>query len=70
MHMGGYWVPHLVWSTFRHKKHLSGWLGGLIVGWVVNLGLVLWGADMFNREAVERSVRIIQWIESKVFVQS
>lgn len=71
MHMGGYWVPHLVWSTFRlDKKHLSGWLGGLIVGWVVNLGLVLWGADVFNREVVERSVRVIQWIESKVFIQS
>jgi hypothetical protein len=45
-------------------------MGGLIVGWVVNLGLVLWGADVFNREVVERSVRIIHWIESKFFVKS
>lgn len=71
MHMGGYWVPHLVWKIFRlNKTHRAGWLGGLIVGWLVNLGLVLWAADVFNREVVERSVRIIQWIESKVFVKS
>jgi hypothetical protein len=29
-----------------------------------------WGADVFNREVVERSVRVIHWIESKVFVKS
>jgi peptidoglycan/LPS O-acetylase OafA/YrhL len=71
MHMGGYWVPHLVWRMLGlDEKKLGGWLGGLVVGWLVNLGLVLWGADVFHREVVERSVRLIQWIEKKVFVKS
>jgi peptidoglycan/LPS O-acetylase OafA/YrhL len=70
MHMGGYWVPHLVWKALRlNKQQRGGWLGGLVVGWVINLGLVLWGADVFHREVVEKSVMLIQWIEKKVFVK-
>jgi hypothetical protein len=68
MHMSGYWVPHLVWRVVGQKEDMGGWLAGLAVGWIVNLGLVLWGADVFHWEVVERSVQSIQWIE-KMFVR-
>jgi hypothetical protein len=69
MHVGGYWLPHVVGGVCGlNPKELGGWLGGLGVGWVVNLVLVLWGADVFHREVVEKSVQLIQWIEKKVFV--
>lgn len=71
MHMGSYWVPHLVWRVVEeNQKDTGGWLAGLIVRWIVNLGLVLWAADVFHWEVVEKSVQLIQWIEKKMFVTS
>ena len=73
LHVGGYWLPHLVWEG------LLGWEGipedtgayvlGLGLGWMGCLGLVLWGADVFHREVVEKSVYVIYWFEGFVFVK-
>ena len=69
--MGEYWVQHLGWRVVeQNQKDMGGWLAGLIVGWVVNLGLVLCAANNFHQEAVEKSVELIQWIEMKIFVTS
>jgi hypothetical protein len=63
MHLGGYWVKHLVWRVIeRNRKDMSGWLVLLIAGWAVNRGLLLWVADIFHREVVGKSVQLIQWI--------
>jgi peptidoglycan/LPS O-acetylase OafA/YrhL len=70
MHMGAYWAPYLVWRVLGlNKRRLGGWLGGLVIGWMINFVLVLWGADVFHREVVGRSVMLIQWIEKKVLVK-
>jgi hypothetical protein len=54
----------------KRIRRIWGCLAGLIVGWIVNLGLVLWAADGFHWEVVEKSVQLIQWIEKKMFVTS
>ena len=78
LHLAGYWVPcalwrTLVWETQTEMDVVSipgGWryIFSHVVGWSVNLTLVLWAADVFNREVIERSARWIAWIEELAFV--
>jgi peptidoglycan/LPS O-acetylase OafA/YrhL len=49
MHMGSYWVPHLVWRVVaQNQKDMDGWLAVLIVGWIVNLRVGAVGCGCFS----------------------
>ncbi len=73
LHVGGYWISHLVWEGLGwegvREMGTEAWIFGLGLGWLSCLGLVLWGADVFHREVVERSVYVIYWVEGLVFVK-
>lgn len=68
LHAYGYLVPIWVW-TLVGRESVWGYCVGLAVGWVVNLMVVLWLADVFGREVDERCVRAAKWIEGVCFVK-
>lgn len=68
LHIYGYLVPIWVWRVID-RETVIGHCVGLGVGWVGNLLVVLWAADVFNREVDGRCVKITRWIEEKCFVK-
>ena len=59
----------MYWSRFGGQDTLFGWTMGLSVGWVCNLVLVLWAADVFGREVDGRLARFVVWLQGVCFVK-
>ena len=68
LHIYGYMVPIWVWRVVDRER-VVGFCAGLGVGWICNLLVVLWVADVFNREVDGRCVKITKWIEGMCFVK-
>ena len=68
-----YLVPHWVWwslGTEGIEASNTTWTIGIGVGWVLGLVLILWAADVWQREVEMRTVKVAQKFEKWCFVKS
>jgi peptidoglycan/LPS O-acetylase OafA/YrhL len=69
LHIVGYMFPHMIWH-FTGSSTTALYAFGLIAGWTINLGIVLWVADIYTREVDKRIVHLIDRIEGFCCVKS
>lgn len=74
MFLGPYLFPQFMWAAmgYRFPANTCGmgslaFAVGVSVGWVLNLVVVLWVADIFTREVEERTKRFTFWIRGICF---
>jgi peptidoglycan/LPS O-acetylase OafA/YrhL len=67
MHVVGYLVQNVAWQITGHKTE-SAYLGGFILGAVINIPLVIWAADVFWRFVDAPSVKFARWLENKLIM--
>jgi peptidoglycan/LPS O-acetylase OafA/YrhL len=69
MHSIGYVVQAFVWRHLTGYESENAYIGGFIVGAMINIPLVIWAADVFWRVVDGPSVRFARWLEGNVIVR-
>ena len=72
LHAVVYLVPHWVWWSVGVEGIESSnftWSVGIMTGWLVGLILLLWLADVWQREVETRTVKVAQKFEKWCFVK-
>ena len=73
LHAVVYPVPHLFWWSIGVEGIESNnftWFVGIIIGWCAGLVLLLWWADVWQREVESRTVKVAQKFEKWCFVKT
>ncbi len=69
LHIVGYMFPHAIWH-FIGNETTATYAFGLLIGWAMNLAMVLWAADVYTREVDKRIVHLVGWIEKICIVKA
>lgn len=67
LHCIGFAIQPAIWQMFGHETTLQ-WCLGLLLGWIIMLGLTIWAADVFCRWVDKVIVSCLRRLDKRISV--